>query len=317
LFGRDKKIINNLLDSDEALMEYIIKFYEKQLLPKEIIVPNSIDAALLSSYLNIKVETRIKGDIKKLLDLAEENSRIYLEERESELNKNEDKRKEALDELRKLLNIDKVSKMESFDNSHLFGTYYVGGMVVFEDFLPKRDEYRKYKVDVSTKDDLTAMKEVVYRRYYRLFMENAQLPDLIVVDGGALQVKVVVDIVNELNLPINVIGLKKDSHHKTNSIIDKDLNEINIDSHSNLFLYLANIQEEVHRFAITYHRNIKNKGMLASVLELVPGIGEERRKALLKEFSSLKKIKEASIDELDKVLPHDVAVNLYNYLKEK
>ena len=207
--------------------------------------------------------------------------------------------------------------MESFDNSHLFGTYYVGGMVVFEDFLPKRDEYRKYKIDINTKDDLSAMREVVYRRYYRLFMENAKLPDLIVVDGGELQVKVVVDIVNDLNLDINVIGLKKDSHHKTNTIIDKNLNEIKIDSHSNLFLYLANIQEEVHRFAITYHRTIKNKGMLASILEMVPGVGEERRKALLKEFSSLKKIKEASVSELEKVLPHDIAVNLYNYLKEK
>ena len=206
--------------------------------------------------------------------------------------------------------------MESFDNSHLFGTYYVGGMVVFEDFLPKREEYRKFKIDINTKDDLSAMREVVYRRYYRLFMEEAKLPDLIVVDGGELQVRVVRDIIDELNLPINIIGLKKDSHHKTNTIIDRDLNEIKIDSHSNLFLYLANIQEEVHRFAITYHRNIKNKGMLSSVLELVPGIGEGRRKALLKEFSSLKKIKEASVEELERILPRDIAINLYEYLKK-
>ncbi len=316
LFGREKKIINTLGETSDVLLEYIIKFYDKNILPKQVFVPNIIDPVLLSNYLNTKVETREKGDIKKLLDLAEENSKIYLEEKENELNQNESKRLEALDELKKLLKVDKVSRMESFDNSHLFGTYYVGGMVVFEDFLPKRDEYRKFKVDVNTKDDLSAMREVVYRRYYRLFMENATLPDLIVVDGGELQVKVVVDIINELNLPINVIGLKKDSHHKTNTIIDKDLNEIKIDSHSNLFLYLANIQEEVHRFAITYHRTIKNKGMLASVLELVPGIGEGRRKQLLKEFSSLKKIKEASISDLDKVLPHDVSINLYNYLKE-
>ena len=316
LFGREKKIINTLSEKNDALMEYIIKFYEKNLLSKEVIVPEFIDCELLSSYLNTKVETRTKGDIKKLLDLAEENSKIYLEEKEQELTKNEDKRMEAINDLKKLLNVEKVSRMESFDNSHLFGTYYVGGMVVFNDFLPLRDEYRKFKVDVNVKDDLSAMKEVVYRRYYRLMMENSLLPDLIVVDGGELQVKVVVDIIDELNLPINVIGLKKDNHHKTNSIIDRNLNEIKIDSHSNLFLYLANIQEEVHRYAISYHRTIKNKGMLSSILELVPGIGEGRRKALLKEFSSLKKIKEASIDELAKVLPHDVAENLYNYLKE-
>ena len=316
LFGREKKIINNLLEPSDALMEYIIKFYEKQLLPKTIIVPAIIDHELLSKYLETKVETREKGDIKKLLDLAEENSRIYLEEREQELNMNEDKRMEALEELKKLLHVDKVSRMESFDNSHLFGTYYVGGMVVFKDFLPVRDEYRKFKVDVNTKDDLTAMKEVVYRRYYRVLMENLETPDLIVVDGGELQVKVVVDIINELNLPINVIGLKKNEHHRTSTIIDKDLHEIEIDSHSNLFLFLANIQEEVHRYAITYHRTIKNKGMLSSILEQVSGIGEGRRKALLKEFSSLKKIKEASVNDLEKVLPHDVAEGLYNYLKE-
>ena len=316
LFGREKKIINTLQDDKDALMEYIIKFYERNLIPKEIIVPDILDIELLSEYLKIKVETREKGDIKKLLDLAKENSKIYLEEKETELNKNENKRIEAINELKELLHVDRVSRMESFDNSHLFGTYYVGGMVVFEDFLPLKDEYRKFKIDINTKDDLTAMREVVYRRYYRLLMENGKFPDLIVVDGGQLQVKVVSEIIDALNLNINIIGLKKDSHHRTNTIIDRDLNEINIDSHSNLFLYLANIQEEVHRFAISYHRTIKNKGMLSSILQEVSGIGEGRRKALLKEFSSLKKIKEASVSELEKVLPHDVAQGLYEYLKK-
>ena len=285
LFGREKKIINTLSEKDDALMEYIIKFYERNIPPKEIIVPEFIDSELLTNYLNIKSSTRSKGDIKKLLDLAEENSRIYLEEKEKELTHNEEKRMNAIEELKKLLKVNKVSRMESFDNSHLFGTYYVGGMVVFDNFLPLKDEYRKFKVDVKVKDDLSAMREVVYRRYYRLLMENSTLPDLIVVDGGEMQVKVVTDIIDELNLPINVIGLKKNSHHKTSTIINRDLSEIEIDSHSNLFLYLANIQEEVHRFAITYHRTIKNKGMLSSILELVPGIGEGRRKALLREFS--------------------------------
>ncbi len=316
LFGREKKIINTFGDKEDALMEFIIKFYEKNLLSKEVFVPDFIDHELLSNYLNVKVETRSKGDIKKLLDLAEENAKIYLEEKEQELTKNEHKRMEAIEDLRKLLNVDKVSRMESFDNSHLFGTYYVGGMVVFNNFLPLKEEYRKYKVDVNVKDDLSAMREVVYRRYYRLLMENGLLPDLIVVDGGEMQVRVVKEIIDELNLPINIIGLKKNIHHRTSTIIDQNLNEITIDSHSNLFLYLANIQEEVHRYAITYHRTIKNKGMLSSILELIPGIGEARRKALLKEFSSLKKIKEASVDDLARVLPKDTAKELYQYLRE-
>ena len=316
LFGREKKIVNTLQDEKDGLLEYIIKFYDKNILPKQVFVPDYIDTILLSNYLNTKVETREKGDIKKLLDLARDNSKIYLEEKMNELNQDENKRIEALNELKELLHVNNVSRMESFDNSHLFGTYYVGGMVVFEDFLPKRDLYRKFKIDVNTKDDLGAMREVVYRRYYRLLMEEAKLPDLIVLDGGELQVKVVKEIIDSLELPINIIGLKKDKHHKTNTIINKDLEEIQIDSHSNLFLYLANIQEEVHRYAITYHRTIKNKGMLSSVLEQVSGIGESRRKALLKEFSSLKKIKEASVEELEKILPSEVANSLYNYLKE-
>ena len=316
LFGREKKIISTLDEPANALTEYIIKFYEKNLLSKEIIVPDFMDYELLSKYLDVKVETREKGDIKKLLDLAKENAKIYLEERESELNRDENKRLEALEELKHILKTDKVSRMESFDNSHLFGTYYVGGMVVFKDFLPVKDEYRKFKVDVSVKDDLSAMREVIYRRYFKVLMENLEKPDLIVLDGGEMQVKVVKEIIDELNLDINIIGLKKNLHHKTSTIIDRNLNEIVIDSHSNLFLYLANIQEEVHRFAITYHRTIKNKGMLSSVLELVPGIGEARRKMLLKEYPSLKKIKEASVDELTKILPRDVAEGLLDYLKK-
>ena len=316
LFGRNQQIINTLANSEDALLEYIIKFYDNNIIPKEIIVPEFIDYNLLSEYLHTKVSTRVKGDVKKLLDLSYENAKIYLEKKEEELNRNEKNRELALDELKKLLNTDKVNRMESFDNSHLFGTYYVGGMVVFENFLPLKDEYRKFKIDSKVKDDLSAMREVVYRRYYKVIMEDLKKPDLIVVDGGELQVKTVVDIIDELNMDINVIGLKKDKNHRTSTIINRNLEEIKIDSKSNLFLFLSNIQEEVHRYAISYHRTIKNKGMLSSILELVPGIGEKRRKELLKKFSSLKKIKEASVLELSEVLPYEIALNLFNYLKD-
>lgn len=314
LFGREKKIINTVALKEEALLEFIIKFYDKNLFPKEIIVPDFIDYELLTQYFKVKVNTRIKGDVKKLLDLAYENAKILLDERFQELNQNEDKRLMCVKELGDLLNLEKVSRIESFDNSHLFGTYYVGGMVVFNDFLPLKNEYRKFKITTQVNDDYHAMKEVIYRRYYRVIMEDLVKPDLIVVDGGQIQVKAVFEILNELNLSIPVIGLKKDKHHNTNTIINQNLEEIKIDSHSNLFLYLANIQEEVHRYAISYHRNIKNKGMLSSILEMVDGIGEKRRKELLKKFSSLKKIRDADISELEKYLPRDVAVSLHDYL---
>ena len=159
--------------------------------------------------------------------------------------------------------------MESFDNSHLFGTFYVGGMVVFDDFIPNKNLYRKYKISTEVKDDLGAMKEVLYRRYFKILMGEVEAPDL---------------------LPVN-----------------KD---------SKLFLFLTRIQEEVHRYAIAYHRNIKAKGALSSVLDVVPGIGEVRKKELLKKFGSLKKMKEASLDELSEIVGKEVGKKLQEYLKE-
>ena len=173
------------------------------------------------------------------------------------LKKNDDLRLKALDELRKLLNTDNVSRMEAFDNSHLFGTFYVGGMVVYNDFLPLKDEYRKYKISTEVKDDLGAMKEVLYRRYYKVLMENLVSPDIVVMDGGYNQVKIAVQIIRSLGLNIRVIGLVKNDKHRTSSIIDEEGKVLDVSPNSNLFLFFSKIQEEVHRFAITYHRNIK------------------------------------------------------------
>ena len=316
LFGRDKRIFTFYDFPSDTLVQYIINFYEKHLLPKEILVPSDIDTKILTTYLKTNVRTPQKGDMKKLLDLAYENARILLEEEIKTLNQNEKVRKLALKELAIVLNQKNVSRIEAFDNSHLFGTYYVSGMVVFEDFLPLKNEYRKYKIDVSTKDDLKAMEEVIYRRYYKVLMEELKKPDIIIVDGGKNQVEVAKRVLDELNLNILVIGLKKDDKHRTTSLITSDLAEIELDLHGHLFLFLARIQEEVHRFAISYHRQIKNKGSLASILEMIPGIGLKRRQELLKKFSSLKKIKEASIEELSKILPNEVAISLKEYLNE-
>ena len=317
LVGRDKTIISSDIDVSEQMIEFILKFYEKDgLLPKELLIADDLDSTLLSNYLNIKVFSPQKGKLKNLLDLARENAKEVLHEEEESLKKSDDIRYKALDELKKLLNTDSVSRMESFDNSHLFGTFYVGGMVVYEDFLPLKDEYRKYRIQSDVKDDLSAMREVLYRRYYKVLMENLQKPDLIVMDGGITQVNVAKEIISSLGLNIRIIGLVKNDKHRTSSIIDEDGNILNISSDSNLFLFFSKIQEEVHRYAISYHRNIKAKGLLSSVLDVVPQIGEVRRKELIKKFGSLKKMKEASIDDLKEVLSDEVAKNLYNYLKE-
>lgn len=317
LVGRNKDIISSDLDICEQVVEYIIKFYEKHtVLPHELLVPEEIDGSLLEEYLKVKVTSPKKGKLKKLFDLARDNAKEVLEAEEEMLKKNDDLRLEAIDELKELLGTDKVSRMEAFDNSHLFGTFYVGGMVVYEDFLPLKDEYRKYKISSDVKDDLGAMKEVIYRRYYKVLMENLTPPDVVVMDGGFNQVKIAVDIIRSLGLNIRVIGLVKNDKHKTSSIIDEDGRVLNVKSDSNLFLFFSKIQEEVHRFAITYHRNIKAKGALSSVLDMVPGIGEVRKKELLKKFGSLKKMKEATVEELSEVVSRDVAVILFDYLQK-
>ena len=317
LVGRDKQILSSDIDASEQVIEYILRFYEKSgILPKELLVPDDIDSNLLSEYLNIKVTSPQRGKLKNLLDLAKENAKEVLNEEEETLKKNDDLRLEAIEELKDLLGTDKVSRMEAFDNSHLFGTFYVGGMVVYDDFLPLKDEYRKYKISVDVKDDLGAMREVLYRRYYRVLIENLQAPDLIVMDGGFTQVSVAKEIVDSLGLSIRIIGLVKDKKHRTNSIIDETGHILEVKNDSNLFLFFSRIQEEVHRFAITYHRNIKAKGALASVLDVVPGIGEVRKKELLKKFGSLKKLKEATVAELSEVVSKDIAESLFVYLKE-
>ena len=160
------------------------------------------------------------------------------------------------------------------------------------------------------------MREVLYRRYYRAIMDNEVLPDLIVMDGGKLQISVAKEIVDSLGLHIPIIGLVKDDNHRTSYIMNDKYEVLNVDKNSNLFLFFTRIQDEVHRYAITYHRNIKSKGMLSSVLDVVPGIGEVRKKELLKRFGSLKKLKEASVDELSEVVSKDVAKNLVTYLQE-
>ena len=200
LFGRHNEIITSLGDISNEVTEYLIKFYDKGILPHELLVPSDIDSNLLSEYFNIKVNSPQKGKLKSLLDLCRENAKEQLELQEETLKKDDEERLKAINELKELLHLDKLHRMESFDNSHLFGTFYVGGMVVFDDFLPNKDLYRKYKISTDVKDDLGAMKEVIYRRYFKTIMEESYTPDLIVMDGGKLQISACKEILNSLNL---------------------------------------------------------------------------------------------------------------------
>lgn len=316
LFGRHNEIIPSLGDVSSEITEYLIKFYEKGILPNELVIPEDLEEELLRSYFQIKVTKPQKGRLKKLVDLARENAKEQMGLEKETLKQDDEERLHALEELKNLLGLKELHRMESFDNSHLFGTFYVGGMVVFDDFLPKKDLYRKYKISTEVKDDLSAMREVLYRRYFKTIMEESYKPDLIVMDGGQLQISAAKEILTSLNLEIPIIGLVKDKSHRTNHIMNENYEILEVDKDSKLFLFLTRIQEEVHRYAITYHRNIKAKGALSSLLDAVPGIGEVRKKELLKAFGSLKKMKEASIEELSTVVGQEIAEKLFSYLKE-
>ena len=316
VIGKVNKIINDYVDLDDAYIRYIIDFYDKYPLPKKIIVNNINGVTDIEKILNTEVSIPIKGDIKKILNMSNVNAEISSKEKIEKTLKDDIIRYESIDNLKQILGLEKLERIELFDNSHLFGTYYVGAMVVFRDFLPDKNEYRKYKIDSHTKDDLTAMKEVIYRRYQKALMEKTELPDLIIVDGGPLQISATLEVINSLKLNIPIVGLKKDKSHRTSKLVLSNLQEIDIPN-KNLFVYLYKMQEEVHRFAITYHRNIKNKGMLQSILEDVPGIGEKRRKELLKKYQSLSKIKNESPENLSKIIPMDAAINLLEFLNKK
>ena len=316
LFGRHNEIITSLGDIENEVTEYLVKFYDKGVLPNELVIPEELDENLLKEYFEIKVTKPQKGKLKNLVDLAKENAKEQMDLEKETLKRDDDERTKALEELRVLLGLKELHRIESFDNSHLFGTFYVGGMVVFDDFLPNKDLYRKYKISTEVKDDLSAMREVLYRRYFKTIMDESYKPDLIVMDGGELQISVAKEILNSLNLYIPIIGLVKDKNHRTSYIMNENYERLEVEKDSKLFLFLTRIQEEVHRYAITYHRNIKAKGALSSLLDAAPGIGEVRKKELLKHFGSLKKLKEASFEELETVIGHEIAEKLFSYLKE-
>lgn len=310
--------IHPLVDLDsEALTYFICSFYDNNnLKPKEIFVPSIVDSNMVSDIIGIKALTPVKGKKKEVLKMAMHNAKVALNEKKELINRDEERNYEASSSLGELLSIDNLSRMEIFDNSHLFGTFSVSGMVVFIDGKPAKNEYRKYKITSDKKDDYNLMKEVVYRRYHRVLMDNLPQPDLIMVDGGKAQISAAEEMLSMLELNIPVCGLKKNDKHKTNALLYKD-EVIPIDAHTPLFHLLERMQDEVHRFTIQYHKDIRSKGALESILDNIAGIGDKRKKQLLKKFGSLDKIKQASTDDLSTILPLKVAEEIKNYFDSK
>ena len=316
LLDRNRNIFPMIDTEEEEFSRYLSEFYSKNVsMPKEILVPDVIDKEVFEGVFKIKFITPIKGERKRILDLAYDNARIYYEEQMTYIKRDEDKITNALNELKDKLKIDSVDRIELFDNSNLFGTFNVSGMVVFVLGKPSKNDYRKFKITNDKNDDYSTMREVIYRRYFRVLKDNLEKPNLIIVDGGIGQINVAREVINSLGLNIPVCGLKKDDKHSTNVLLGLDeVEEIKIDKRSDLFLLLTKMQTEVHNFTISYHKQIRSKGALSGVLDNIDGIGEVRKNKLLKKYKTISKMKEASIEELEEILPKNVAVMFKEFL---
>ena len=311
---RDQEIFPLVDEIENVTSSFVISFYDKNELPKEILVGEDFNIDLLSNALNVKFIIPQKGLKKKLILMAKENAKVVLEEKFELIIRDEKRTFEANETLGKLIGIPNLNRIEIFDNAHLFGTFTVSGMVVFTNGRPDKKEYRKYKINSGSKDDYHTMQEVIYRRYYRVLHDKLQKPDLIIVDGGIIQINAAKEILNSLYLDIPVLGLKKNEKHSTTSLISQD-KEYFIDKTSDVFHYLTRMQDEVHRYTISYHKDIRSKGSLSSMLDNVPGIGNKRKKMLLKKYKTISELKTLKLEELEGILPSNVAKELYDFLK--
>lgn len=323
LIERDVSMFPIYDEPEEGFLTFIGQFYENSshFKPKEIVVPGSIDSELVERFLEVEATQPKRGKKKDLVELANKNAKIALEEKFYLIERDEERTIKAVENLGKQLGIETPYRIEAFDNSNIQGANPVSAMIAFIDGKPAKKEYRKYKIKtVQGPDDYESMREVVRRRYTRALKENLPLPDLIIIDGGKGHLAAASDILeNELGLYIPMAGLVKDDKHKTSHLIIGDPPEpVMLERNSQEFYLLQRIQDEVHRFAITFHRQLHGKSVIQSALDDIPGIGDKRKKILLKHFGSLKKMKEASVTEfVEAGMPKNVAETIYTYLADK
>lgn len=318
LLDQKQDIFPMIDELEEEITTYISKFYDKHIIrPNEVIIPELVNKDILSKAFNLKFITPIKGKKKQMLELSIKNAKNYLNQQLTIIQKDEEKTIGAINELERLLHIKELRRIELFDNSNLFGNFNVSGMVVFIDGKPAKHEYRKFKILKNVNDDYGTMKEVIYRRYSRVIKDNLPKPDLIIVDGGIGQLNVAREVLTSLNLNIPTAGLKKNDKHNTSELVGLDPIEVlPIDKKSALFLLLTKMQDEVHNYTINYHRQIRSKSSLSSILDNIEGIGEIRKNKLLKKYKTISKIREADIIELSEILPETIAINLQEILND-
>ena len=323
IIERNGDVFDLVEDINDAIMSYIYQFYDSgtNIMPKEIITPYIEDITILEELLNTKITIPVKGMKKQLLDNVMNNAKNNIETLKKLRLIEISKTTKPLENLANLLNIKYPKHIELFDNSNIQGTSAVSAMVKYIDGKPVPKEYRKYKIKTVTgPDDYHSMIEVIERRYKRLLIEKEKMPQLIIVDGGKTQIKAALLVLDKLGLrdEINVIGLLKDDRHKTRAIMNDKFDEIIIDKKSDLFLLLESMQDEVHRFAITFFKKTHSKNTFASILDEIEGLGERRKKVLMENFETIYDIKTTSIEKLKSLgIPKNVSENILNKLNEE
>ena len=313
LIERDVNLFPYYNDPDEDFLTYVGQFYQEKshLVPNEVLIPQDIDEEAVKALVDTKILKPQRGEKKQLVNLAIKNARVSLEQKFNLLEKSVEKTQGAIENLGRLLQIPTPVRIESFDNSNIMGTSPVSAMVVFVNGKPSKKDYRKYKIKtVVGPDDYASMREVIRRRYGRVQRDGLTPPDLIVIDGGQGQVNIAKQVIQEeLGLDIPIAGLQKNDKHQTNELLFGDpLEVVELSRNSQEFFLLQRIQDEVHRFAITFHRQLRSKNSFSSQLDGIDGLGPKRKQNLMKHFKSLTKIKEASVDEIVEVgVPRAVA----------
>lgn len=313
LIERDVNLFPYYNDPDEDFLTYVGQFYQEKshLVPNEVLIPQDIDEEAVKALVDTKILKPQRGEKKQLVNLAIKNARVSLEQKFNLLEKSLEKTQGAIENLGRLLQIPTPVRIESFDNSNIMGTSPVSAMVVFVNGKPSKKDYRKYKIKtVVGPDDYASMREVIRRRYGRVQRDGLTPPDLIVIDGGQGQVNIAKQVIQEeLGLDIPIAGLQKNDKHQTHELLFGDpLEVVELSRNSQEFFLLQRIQDEVHRFAITFHRQLRSKNSFSSQLDGIEGLGPKRKQNLMKHFKSLNKIKEASVDEIVEVgVPRTVA----------
>ncbi|MTL76795.1 excinuclease ABC subunit C, partial [Turicibacter sanguinis] len=318
---REVSIFDGIEDTEEAVLTFIGRFYQgNNLKPKEIFIPATLNQELLSQLLDIKVIVPKIGDKKELVELAMKNAEMALSEKLQLIEKQEERTLKAVERLGEVLNIPTPHRIEAFDNSHHQGMDAVSAMVVFTDGRPDKKQYRKYKIQTTSDgDDYQAMREVIYRRYFKVLNEDLPAPDLIVIDGGKGQVAIAQEVLSSLNMTIPVVGLVKDEKHRTSFLLDgRDMEEIKLPTRSNVFQLLTRIQDEVHRFVIGFHHQSAQKRTLTSILDEIPGVGPKRKRLLIQNFGTLERMVEADEQEYLKLgFPAEVIRRIKTFIAEE